>query len=237
MGMLARRQRSVSDSGSLRAPMTVSPASEYAPSTRSVSGVIPPPESQVRSVYRPSSEHRFPAMLDASDFRALYDEHFDFVWRTFRRLGFQEADCFDASQEAFLTIRRKMHEFEGRSSLRTWIFGICVGTARNKRRALMRANRLRESESAIEVAQASQATAEHVVSLSDARRMLETILSSMSPTLRASFVMFELEQISAEEISEMLGVPPATVRSRVRLAREHYDRAVKRIRATMGDSR
>lgn len=178
-----------------------------------------------------------PEPIDDLAFRALYDAHFDFVWRTFRRLGLQEADCYDAAQEAFLTIRRKVATFEARSSLRTWIFGICVGTARNKKRALARANRGRTSESAIERAPSHEASAEQTVSLNDARRLLEGILDSMSPSLRTSFVMFELEQLSAEEIGDTLGVPTATVRSRVRLAREHYDRAVKRLRATMKGER
>lgn len=171
--------------------------------------------------------------LDDAAFRSLYDAHFDFVWRTFRRLGLQEADCYDASQEAFLTVRRRYAQFEARSSLRTWMFGICVGTARNKKRALQRANRGRASDSAMASAPSADAPADHAVSLRDARRMLDGILDSMSPSLRTSFVMFEIEQMSAEEIAETLGIPAATVRSRVRLAREHYDRAVKRLRATM----
>ena len=207
--------------------------------TRGVEGAVEASGGAARVVVAPSSDVvlRGAAELDDVAFRALYDAHFDFVWRTFRRLGLQEADCYDASQEAFLTIRRKYTLFEARSTLRTWIFGICVGTARNKKRALLRANRGRASDSAIASAASQDASAEQAVSLRDARRLLEEIMGTMSPSLRASFVMFEIEQLSAEDIGEALGIPAATVRSRVRLAREHYDRAVKRLRATMKDVR
>jgi RNA polymerase sigma-70 factor, ECF subfamily len=60
-----------------------------------------------------------------SDFRALYDAHFEFVWRSLRRLGVREPDVLDIAQKVFLIAHLKIAEFKGRSRVTTWLFSIC----------------------------------------------------------------------------------------------------------------
>src|SRR5262245_15446282 len=67
-------------------------------------------------------------------FEELYEEHFDFVWRSVRRLGVPGASMDDAVQDVFLVVHNKRDEFEGRSTVKTWIFGIVVHVARAHRR-------------------------------------------------------------------------------------------------------
>jgi RNA polymerase sigma-70 factor, ECF subfamily len=57
-------------------------------------------------------------------FRAVYDEHFAFVWRLAANRGVPARALEDVAQEAFIAVHRKLPEFEGRSSLRTWIAAI-----------------------------------------------------------------------------------------------------------------
>ena len=64
----------------------------------------------------------------------VYREHFRFVWRSLRRLGIHERDAQDATQEVFLVVHRKLGEFEGRSQMTTWLFGICLRVVRNRKR-------------------------------------------------------------------------------------------------------
>ena len=68
-------------------------------------------------------------------FRALYDAHVNFVWRNLRRLGVRESDLMDVTQKVFLTAFIKLPEFEGRSLLSSWLFGICTRTASDYRRS------------------------------------------------------------------------------------------------------
>src|SRR6185369_18089829 len=66
--------------------------------------------------------------------RAVFDEHARYVWRALRHLGIPEADVEDLCQEVFVVVQRKLAEFEGRSELRTWLYGICLRVAADHRR-------------------------------------------------------------------------------------------------------
>src|SRR5262245_29730902 len=73
------------------------------------------------------------------DVRAIFDEHFEFVWRSLRRLGIAEADVDDVLQEVFVVVHRKLPEFAARSKVTTWLFGICYRVAsEHSRRAYVR---------------------------------------------------------------------------------------------------
>src|SRR4051794_34761001 len=66
--------------------------------------------------------------------RQIFDEHARYIWRTLRHLGIPEADTPDLCQEVFVTVHRKLSSFEGRSALRTWLYGICIRVASEHRR-------------------------------------------------------------------------------------------------------
>ncbi len=74
----------------------------------------------------------------ALDFETLYEAHFDFVWRSVRRLGVSEGAIDDVVQETFLIVHRRLAEFEGRSSVNTWLFGILRRVVHDHRRHLRR---------------------------------------------------------------------------------------------------
>jgi RNA polymerase sigma-70 factor, ECF subfamily len=82
-----------------------------------------------------------PPAGDALTVEAVYDEHFAFVWRTLRALGVTEHQVEDALQDVFVVVHRRLAGFEGRSTLRSWLFAICRHTAQAYRRRAHRAHR------------------------------------------------------------------------------------------------
>jgi RNA polymerase sigma-70 factor (ECF subfamily) len=75
--------------------------------------------------------------MQSSQFKELFDEYAPFVWRAMRRLGVAPSDVDDVCQEVFVILYRRLPQFEGRSSLRTWIYSVCGRVAlayRRKRR-------------------------------------------------------------------------------------------------------
>ena len=152
------------------------------------------------------------------------------MWRTLRRQGVPPEDANDAIQEVFLVVHRTLEGFEGRSSLPTWLFTICRSIARDRRqRAHRRLEIARPDVLAKDVDQRADAAAraEHNHRLSQ----LEAILTTMEPDLRDVFVLFEIEDMTGEEISQALAIPLGTVYSRLQLARREFKRQVVRLEA------
>lgn len=164
-------------------------------------------------------------------FEELYDAHFDFVWRSVRRLGVPAASMEDAAQDVFVVVHRKIGEFQGRSSLKTWIFGIVVFVARAYRRRRSVDVADADPDALADAAHPSpQAQAE----AAEALRALQEVLDELSDERREVFVLIELEEMTAPEAAEALGVKLNTVYSRFRAARQDVDAAVARRAAREG---
>jgi RNA polymerase sigma-70 factor (ECF subfamily) len=160
-------------------------------------------------------------------FQQIYDEHFAFVWRALRRLGVREADTADAAQEVFLVVYRKLAEFEGRSRVTTWLFGICLRVARDRQRLAHVRREVLDDESAA----TGRGDAVDDIERREALGQLEKALNDMEFDQRVIFAMFELEGMTGEEIAGVVQVPLGTVYSRLRLARESFRRSASRLQA------
>jgi RNA polymerase sigma-70 factor, ECF subfamily len=161
-------------------------------------------------------------------FEQVYAEQFRFVWRALRSLGTSENDIHDAVQEVFLAVHRKLDEFEGRSQLESWLFGICLRVASNFRRRAHRRHEVATEPGSIEFPdERVDGAAERNLNL----RLLESILGEIPESQRAVFVLFEIEGRQGDEIAGLLEIPLGTVYSRLRLARDEFRRALARRQA------
>ncbi|HEY6077476.1 MAG TPA: sigma-70 family RNA polymerase sigma factor [Polyangiaceae bacterium] len=162
-----------------------------------------------------------------TDVEAVYQQHADFVWRTLQHLGARDADLEDLAQEVFVAVHRNLASFDQRSKLTTWLFGICLHLVqRHRRRAYFRLEFLHaEPPERVELQ-----TPEAEYAGQEARRRLERLLDKLSPERRITFVLFELEGATCEEIAELTSVPVGTVYSRLHLARKHVASVVARQR-------
>jgi RNA polymerase sigma-70 factor (ECF subfamily) len=160
-------------------------------------------------------------------FEQVYRTHFRLVWRILRNLGVRDVDLLDVTHDVFLVVHRQLPTFEGRARLSTWLFSICRWVARDYRRSppISRevvvdvrhlARTLSPTRDALERLDASELS-----------RLLQGILSRMSEKQRVTFVMSELDEMSGEEIAQVLGVPLGTVRSRLNAARGELRAGVK----------
>src|SRR5687768_17145524 len=80
-------------------------------------------------------------LLREARMRGMVEQHFDFIWRTLRRLGVGEADADDATQEVFLVASRKLEEVAVTKE-RSFLFGTALRVASTHRRT---SSRRRES--------------------------------------------------------------------------------------------
>jgi len=162
-------------------------------------------------------------------FEEIYDEHFDYVWRMVRRVGVADASVDDVVQNVFIIVHRKLPSFEGRSKVRTWIYGIVRRVVSDYRRSRSRRNPTAQIDEPLQDFRA-QSPAE-LAERKEANALLHEILSRFDDEKREVFILAEMEQMTAPEIAEATGVKLNTVYSRLRAARASFNQAVARLRA------
>lgn len=181
----------------------------------------------------PVHEDEAAAVADLPSFESLYDRYFAYIWRSVQCLGVPASQTDDVVQEVFVVAHRKLGAFEGRSSLRTWLYGIALRCARVHRRKRKRHER-DEALDAEGIAHDESGRPDQRAESAEAVRILRVILERLDDDQREVFVLAELEELSAPEIAEILGVKLNTVYSRLRLAREAFAKAAARHRAQDG---
>jgi len=164
-------------------------------------------------------------------FASVYEEHFEFVYRTVRRLGVVESAAEDVAQEVFVCVHKSLGAFEGRSSVRTWLFGIARNVAYRHRRTLSRRITMAPDDGLASAHDASAPSAHDQAERTEAARVLDAILGAMDDEKREAFVLVELEEMSMPEVAEALGINVNTAYTRLRSARQQFEAALTRYRA------
>jgi RNA polymerase sigma-70 factor (ECF subfamily) len=170
-------------------------------------------------------------------FPEIYRSHFRLVWRTLARLGVREADLMDITQNVFIVVHRQLPAFEGRAKLTTWLFSICRLVAKDYLRSAPIRREVVVDVSRLARRGGSASVPLQQIATQDLSDLLESILDRLPEKLRIVFVMFELEELSGEEIAGLLDVPLGTVRSRLRLARAAFKPEVACIDAATSETR
>ena len=195
------------------------------------------------SALRSATDHaieRAPSSDDAAGvagcptFARIYEDHFPFVWRSARRLGTPPGDVDDVVQEILVVAHRRLGEFEGRSSIKTWLFGIVLNVVRGHRRGLRakHPHTLATAPYADPAALIDTTDGPHeLATKAEAARLVVRLLEALDDDKREVFVLFELEQMTAPEIAALLEIPLNTVYSRLRLGRREFADAAARHRA------
>jgi RNA polymerase sigma-70 factor, ECF subfamily len=154
---------------------------------------------------------------DLPTLREVFDAHAAYILRSLRHLGVAESDIEDVGQEVFVTVHRKLPSFEGRSKLRTWLYGICLRVASDYRR---RAHIRRERATADPARDLAEAEERRPDAQIQARAELSALLDELDDDKRAVVVLYELEGFSMKEVAEILDCPLQTAYSRLHAARD-----------------
>jgi RNA polymerase sigma-70 factor (ECF subfamily) len=145
-------------------------------------------------------------------------------------------EALDLSQEVFLRVFRMIHQFRGRSSLRTWIYRIAVNQARNRHRFWRRRRRADQVSLDAHVARHGDLVAcgepwpDRVLAQKELAAHLRQALERLPFDQRTAIVLREIDGLSYEEIAYSLGVAVGTVKSRLTRARQA-------LRAALGEER
>ncbi len=161
-------------------------------------------------------------------YEALINGYQQPVYNLISRLLHSPADTCDVVQEVFLKVFRKVAAFRGDSSLKTWIYRIAVNEAYNYQRWF---SRHRKQEVGLE--NEDESGMSYFQRISDPGRspfdcvadreqhaLVEAALAGLNPSFRTAVVLRDIEELSYEEIAEILQVALGTVKSRILRGRE-----------------
>jgi RNA polymerase sigma-70 factor, ECF subfamily len=158
------------------------------------------------------------------DFAALFTEYAPHVWRAVRSLGVRDADIEDVCQDVFLVVHRRLADFEGRSALRTWIYGIALRVVADYRKKAYRHRERLERDLPEAIMQAPQ---EQLAADRQAWERLDQLLDLLGEDSRRVFVLYELEGLSMPEVAGLLSCPLQTAYSRLASARATLQRGLQ----------
>lgn len=176
----------------------------------------PPPTADVRDV------------PDVPDFRTIFDDCYEYVWASLRRLGVHHGDLDDLTDEVFLRVHAALTTYDRRRPLRPWVFAFAFRVASEYRRlARHRLELGLEDESSVD----SGPTPEEALARKEAYAIVDLALEAISLTNRAVFVMYEIDGVEMREIARTLDIPLNTAHSRLRLARGVFEAKVRELRA------
>jgi len=162
----------------------------------------------------------------AQAFRAMYEAHVDFVWRNLRRLGIPFSEADDKTQEVFVIAHRRFEDFVDRGhGPRAWLFQIALRVASDARRHRRRHPEEPDGGSAQE-RESIEPPQAHAVARREALDQLDRALATIDVNRRAVLVLHEIEEMTAPEIAQTLGIPLNTVYSRLRVARMELEAAL-----------
>lgn len=165
---------------------------------------------------------------DEAAFSVLYNRYYNQVYAFCSRLLRGKFDVEDAVQQVFLEAWRSMGRFEGRSLFSTWLTKIAIHTCLSFHRKAGRVL-LSNSETLDPYDQVttllwgdSARIPDEEVFLNERKAMVNKLLGRMTPKKKVVFMMSDMQGMTAPEISSVLKIPDATVRTRLFHARKEF---------------
>lgn len=153
-------------------------------------------------------------------FARLYRNYVGFTWRVVGQLGVPSHAIDDVVQEVWLVVHRRLPSFEGRSALKSWLFGVSLNVARNQRRS----DRRRQQHVPEPPGEVTSFDPELAREGREAWERVERFLCTLDDQRRTIFAHQLIENRSAPETAEAVGVDVLTIYRQVRLLRSSFRR-------------
>jgi RNA polymerase sigma-70 factor, ECF subfamily len=165
------------------------------------------------------------------DFRVIFEEHFGYVWNSLRHFGVRRSDLEDLAHEVFFRVHERLDEYDPTRPLRPWLFAFAFRVAAAHRRL---------ARNHAEVLGTDPDPADEGLRADDMLIRRENLglalkaLDAVELDRRAVFVLHEIDEISIPDVANALGIPTSTAYSRLRLARQEFNAAIKRLLLAQG---
>lgn len=156
--------------------------------------------------------------------QVLFARHHVRVYRFVLRLVRNESTAEDLISEVFLDVWRQAAKFEGRAAVSTWLLAIARFKALS---ALRRRSEAELDEETAEAIEDTSDTPEVALEKKDKSELIRKCLTSLSPDHREIIDLVYYHEKSVEEVAEIVGIPEATVKTRMFYARKKLAELLK----------
>ena len=164
---------------------------------------------------------------DVEAFDHLVQKYRERLFSIIYNLTSNREDAADLTQESFIKAFRSLKRFRGKSSFFTWLYRIAINATltdlkKNRMRRFFSFEKINEEVSSAEIieALAVRTNSDRSVLLNELQEKLNEALHKLSPKHRTVVVLFEIEGLSHQEISEIMNCSVGTVRSRLHYAKQ-----------------
>ena len=168
----------------------------------------------------------------AANFTTIFDDHFDYVWFTLRRFGVPSRDLDDIAHDVFVLVYQHLDKYDPERPIRPWLFGFAYRAASDYRR--LARHRVELFDEPSDGVDGAPSAADRAASR-QALDLVWTALEQLDLDRRAVFVLHDVEGYSAPEVADALQIPLNTAYSRLRIAREQFEKVMTRLRARQGE--
>jgi RNA polymerase sigma-70 factor (ECF subfamily) len=159
----------------------------------------------------------------AQGFERWYEAHFDFVWRSLRRLGVPPSDVGDLTHDVFV-VAWKRRGCVDPDRLKGWLFGVAFRIAKAHRRRVW--FRRVDPEPDLQLVDPSVTPEQATLIRAELRRLQEAI-DRVPLRQRAVLVLHDFEEVPVADAAAALGIPVKTAYSRLAAGRKHFRRSLR----------
>jgi RNA polymerase sigma-70 factor, ECF subfamily len=167
-------------------------------------------------------------------FEAIFEAELSYVWTSLRRLGVHSRDLEDVAHEVFLKAYENLARYDTTRPIRPWLFAFAFRFASDYRRLARHRTELYGDD---EPGRASEPDAEQALVQRQREELVGLALDAIEMERRAVFILHELDEEPMPAVVETLGIPLNTGYSRLRVAREEFTTALRRLTRAQGEVR
>jgi RNA polymerase sigma-70 factor (ECF subfamily) len=184
-------------------------------------------ETQQRETQEPTPEPSAPPEpppeLEPSEFAQLYTEHSRAIYYLALRLLSDPEKAEDATHDVFLKAFKKMDQFRGESSWRTWLYRIAINHCHNLKQAWHDRHMVSNADDAVwETTPARTDSPFHVLETKELGQRIQQALDGLPGEYRLLLLLVADEQLSYEEVGALTGQSSDAVRGKLHRARKAF---------------
>jgi len=164
---------------------------------------------------------------DQKAFSELFYEYKEMVYRVVYKLLGNSEETNDAVQQTFIELYKSLPGYAGKSKFTTWLYRIAVNVSIQ----FFRKRRTRDKNQPFnpEIHADSTSENDNPLEKKELRKQIEEALASLHIRKRTVVVLHDIENRTMEEISDIIGVPVGTIKSRLFYGREELKKKLEKV--------